>query len=187
MSRKSPAHWSIAQIMEDRTDRSGGPNACWPWTRSTNRRKSGYGRFTKDGVDILAHQAAWEIANNQKLCAEDRILHDCDNPLRCNPKHLTRGTQAGNVADMNRKGRRAATHGAANPRAVLSEEQVRSIFLDRRPDVDLHRATGVPKATINHIRKRRFWQTVTADLPDVPRDDGRRKGWHIRRGAENAA
>lgn len=186
MNRKSPAHWTIAQILEAYTDRSGGLDACWPWVRSTTRDKAGYGSFRKDGIRQLAHRAAWETANGLKLAGSDRVLHECDNTLCCNPKHLRRGTQADNIADMVGKGRRAPTRGAANPRANLSADQARAIFLDPRSDIDVHRRTGIPKPTINHIRKRRTWRDVTDGLPDVVRGDGRREGWHARRAKDGA-
>lgn len=168
---------TIAEILKVRTDRSGGPDACWPWTRSTNRRDAGYGRFTKNGVDILAHRAAWELANGEKLGADDRVLHDCDNPVCCNPKHLLRGTQKDNVADMVRKGRRAPTIGERHPGAILTDAQVVAIFLDPQPRATLARQYSVGKSTIGHIQQRTHWAHLTGHLMAPVRLDGRRERW----------
>lgn len=140
-------------------DQSGGPDACWPWMGSRNR-KGGYGRVKK----ILTHRIVWEHTRRRKIPATKRILHRCDNPPCCNPRHLFLGTQKNNVRDMVAKGRRSPTHGEANPRAKITEQQVIRIFLDSRSDASIHRLTGIPKATINHIRNKRTWAHVTSAL-----------------------
>jgi len=61
------------------------------------------------------------------------VLHTCDNPPCCNPKHLFRGTQLDNMRDKVQKGRGVfpgATHpvkGSGHGNALLNEEQVEVI------------------------------------------------------------
>jgi hypothetical protein len=88
-----------------KVDRSGGPDACWPWIGLLNSR--GYGRFWHDGKDHLAHR--WGYIHRIGPIATERpvlcVLHRCDNPPCQNDRHWFIGTRADNVADMIAKGR----------------------------------------------------------------------------------
>lgn len=90
-------------------DRSGGPNACWPWVRFTD--KHGYGRVwvgsRTDGSlqKIGTHVLAYRLTFGDPPADKPYILHTCDNPSCCNPNHLWTGTQADNLADMAAKRR----------------------------------------------------------------------------------
>ncbi len=99
----------IEERFHPHVDKSSGPDACWPWTRS-KIRDGGYGQIGRGGHDggiVLTHRLAWEIANGP-VPDGMRVLHECDNPPCCNPKHLFLGTQADNLRDMTAKGRRCA-------------------------------------------------------------------------------
>lgn len=111
-------------------DRSGGPDACWPWT---GMKIKGYGRFgTRHRVRFLAHRVAYELANGPIVghipgdpVAERLVMHLCDNPPCCNPKHLRVGTDAENIADCVAKGRnsRGERHGQIVRQARIRKEQ----------------------------------------------------------------
>lgn len=87
-------------------DRSEGPLACWPWTRS--RSAQGYGQLYPHRAGpvrrkVYAHR--WILGYlrglplvGQPVGAEDGC-HRCDNPPCCNPAHLYIGTRRQNVAD----------------------------------------------------------------------------------------
>jgi hypothetical protein len=80
-----------------------GEDECWPWTGLRNR--TGYGQLKGTKYrGRLSHCISW-IIHNGPLPEGMRVLHRCDNPPCCNPKHLFIGTQADNVADMVAKGR----------------------------------------------------------------------------------
>jgi hypothetical protein len=88
-------------------DRSGGPDACHPWTRG--RQGQGYGVFyVTKGQPVLAHRYAWELENGP-IPDGAVVDHECHNgtdcpggracPHRrcCNPAHLEPTTNADNV------------------------------------------------------------------------------------------
>jgi len=96
-----------AQEKLDRlVDRTGGADACWPYRGRRNRH--GYGMidvYRAGRVAMLrAHRVAFEAAYGP-IPDGLVICHVCDNPPCCNPRHLSLGTVADNIADMWRKGR----------------------------------------------------------------------------------
>lgn len=62
---------------ESHVDRSGGPDACHPWTSTIDRY--GYGQFKMDGRTRGAHQVAWEFAHGGKLPPGMQVDHECHN------------------------------------------------------------------------------------------------------------
>jgi hypothetical protein len=78
--------------------------------------KDGYGKFTinsrtqnnKHGLraqkHIRAHRAAYELTKGP-IPPGMVVLHSCDNPQCCEPRHLRAGTQAENRREASRKGR----------------------------------------------------------------------------------
>ena len=116
-------------------DRSAGHESCWPY--DGYRSPTGYGMSTSCGRTLYAHRVAYESAHGP-VPKGLRVLHACDNPPCCNPAHLFVGTQADNVHDMDRKGRRKSRR---SPLEFAVEEVLRSLgerytaqaVLDRYP------------------------------------------------------
>ena len=80
-------------------------NKCWP---STHTPTSARGHCYVNGKHWLAHRFAVWITrpeDRRKLNRGDPVLHDCDNPRCCNPRHLRVATQKENVNDMIKRGR----------------------------------------------------------------------------------
>src|SRR5579872_2582479 len=104
-------------------DKSGGPNACWPYLLYKN--KCGYGVFWTGYTLCIASRFAFIVTFGfTKL----RVLHDCpggDNPACCNPRHLWKGTQKQNILDMEAKGRAVHPSGDRNGSRIHPERWVR--------------------------------------------------------------
>lgn len=94
---------------------------CWGWSGYTAR---GYGSFEADGKKWAAHQVAWDLFNG-KSHRPFWVLHRCDNPICCNPKHLFLGTNRDNVIDSIRKGNHGCK-GNRIPNALV--DQIREDF-----------------------------------------------------------
>lgn len=99
-----PAKRPAADRFWEKVDRSGGPEACWPWLGAS--RDGRYGNFRVDNETVVrAHIYSCEQEHGPPPNPDDVVLHSCNNPPCCNPDHLSWGTQAQNVADMIAKGR----------------------------------------------------------------------------------
>lgn len=130
---------------------------CWSW--AGHCIPNGYGSLKVDGRETLAHRLMWELTHGSipdDLC----VLHHCDNPPCCNPKHLFLGTKADNAQDALAKGRLYIPRGEANGNAKLTAAQVRDIR--RADDTAQHLATryGVSLALIGFVRQRKVWRHI---------------------------
>ena len=85
-----------------KVDKSAGRTACWPYTGSITTH--GYGSAAWNRHTLGAHKVAWLTLRGpvpDGLC----VLHRCDNPPCCNPRHLFLGTKQDNADDKSAKGR----------------------------------------------------------------------------------
>ena len=122
--------------------KKGRSKECWPWLGyiSTGKRtgiSGGYGRLDIDGVaGVYAHRAAYLSANPGSITLGARdgimVLHKCDNPICCNPKHLFLGTHDDNMADKKAKGRAPHYESTKSPRAKLTADDVFWMRIQKR-------------------------------------------------------
>ncbi len=136
---------------------------CWPWQHTTSH---GYGRLKWAGKAWQAHRFVFFKLTG---LTPEAVRHDCDNPICCNPFHLTGGTQLQNIADMcckkrQRNGGKAAglkVRGERHGRRKLSKEQVAEMRADYGTGAftqkELAKKFGVGQSQVSRIVNRKKW------------------------------
>ena len=148
-------------------DRSGGPDACWPWKFSKNT--GGYGDVPSSisGKRVGAHRHAFKLATGIEPGFLS-VCHDCDRPSCGNPSHLWAGTQRDNMIDAIKKGRfLAVAPGELHPKSKLTDEKVRAIRSTGEKPAVLAERFGVTPRTIYAARRGATWRHVE-EGPEEP-------------------
>lgn len=131
---------------------------CWEWKLSCD--SYGYGHLKWGGILRLSHRLAWELTNGE-IPDNLQVLHTCDNPKCCNPKHLFLGTHLQNMQDKNRKGRQSK--GIFHPKHKLTPELVKQVRT-RNANGDSHeklaKELGLHHSTISQVVLRKTWKEV---------------------------
>lgn len=108
----------------DRVDCSAGPDGCWEWQGA--RGPHGYGRIG-GGASYENERAAhrYALRSTGVDITEKVVMHLCDNPPCCNPRHLMAGTQEENMRQAVERDRFRT--GERHPDAKLTWSKVREI------------------------------------------------------------
>jgi hypothetical protein len=90
------------------------------------------------------------------------VCHRCDVRTCINPDHLFLGTNAENMRDMAIKGRsrNTPTPGESNPKAKLTEGDVRAILVSQKTLKELSDEYRVNQASIRNVIRRFTWAHV---------------------------
>jgi DNA-binding XRE family transcriptional regulator len=136
-------------------DRSGGPGACWPWTRG--RHAAGYGALSWRGKQgQLASRVALSIKLGREILSELQANHLCNNPWCCNPAHLYEGTPKQNAQDM----AKAETTNTTKLTAALVLEIREAYAVGDVTQEALAERYGVEQVNISSIVRGDSWQHV---------------------------
>ncbi len=133
------------------------PNSgCWLWTAFCDTR--GYGKFSFNGRNRMAHRASWEI-HNSPIPSGLFACHKCDTPACVNPEHLFLGTQLENKRDSMNKGRyQGGLFGEAHKFSKLTEIQIEEIRASSVNQYQLAAAYGVSQSNISRIKSGETWR-----------------------------
>lgn len=118
------------EVLWSKVDKKG-ENECWPWLAYKN--KDGYGRVQINEWQFYAHRVIYNLAfpgvidiKAPKLTDEKGfLLHTCDNPSCCNPKHLWVGNHRDNMEDKVKKNRQKKFPTDTGPRCKLTMQQAK--------------------------------------------------------------
>lgn len=110
------------------------PYDCWEWTGATIGR--GYGTIKRTDRprtkrEQLTHRTMW-IETIGPIADDLLVLHHCDNPPCCNPRHLFLGTKKDNAIDAYEKGRLSDSLTAARfARSRQAKDRSKRVTLPR--------------------------------------------------------
>lgn len=154
-----PSTMPIIERIYSKTDRSGGPDACWIWLAGTSR---GYGCIGYNRTQVRVHRFVYEHTYGPIGSPKIYVCHRCDNRRCCNPKHLFLGTPAENQADMKVKDRCA--FGPRNAMTIMTTKMARRakrLLRDGVPVIRVARRVGVSRGAIRAIVEGRTHRRVT--------------------------
>lgn len=146
----------------------GSEDDCWNWAGAKKRK--GYGAMKLSGDSVSAHRIAYFLSEGA-IPEGLYVCHRCDNPACVNPSHLFLGTPLQNTQDMHSKGRQryVGQKGRRNPRAELSEKQVKKIIgliAKGHTNKAIAQRFGVSHSTVSLIRLGKSWSEIPR--PDNP-------------------
>jgi hypothetical protein len=133
---------------------------CWLWTGAKSH--SGYGVFGwggKGGKQSSAHRFIFEHYNGP-LTRDIVVCHTCDVKTCVRPDHLFAGTQADNLEDMRRKGRRKRTGPAGGQLTDIDIPVIRSLYAAGLSQAAIAKRYGVNQTTISRVILRQIWQHI---------------------------
>lgn len=157
--RKHPA-WRLFEKLSAPDPSTG----CRNWTGTVEG--GGYGLIWVNGKNVGAHRLSYEVAYGP-IPEGLNVCHRCDNRRCCEPDHLFAGTQAENMADMIRKGRKPWLAGELNTRSKLTDAiaaEIRSLK-GVIPQKDIAVRFGVCASTVSYVMNDKRWVAIPTDSP----------------------
>jgi hypothetical protein len=132
-----------------------------------SRNYKGYGRMHNRNEQFM-HRFSWFI-HNGPIPKGMHVLHHCDNPPCCNPKHLWIGTNKDNSDDKFRKNRFRIVSGENHPSSKISEEQaqkVAAMITDGKTSHEISLELGIARHNIYGIKSKKIWKHLEFTIPE---------------------
>lgn len=139
------------------------PGDCWSWTGA--RVDFGYGVIglgRKSQGIARAHRVSFQLFVGP-IPDGMHVLHTCDNPPCCNPRHLRLGTNLRNVMDREERGRGNQARGSRSGASSLVEAQIpeiRRLGAQGLNYSQIGRRFGVHASCIRSVLIGRTWKHV---------------------------
>jgi len=142
-----------------------GEDECWHWTSSISQ---GYGTYCIHFKHYKAHRVVYFLTyGGIDLSApisnydHTHVLHTCDNPICCNPKHLYLGDIFRNMADKVERGRQYRSSGELQANSKLKNEdasEIKAALIMGARTKDLAKVYGVKMNVIYGIKEGRTYR-----------------------------
>lgn len=152
-----PTRGSIEERFWAKVDRSGGPDACWPWLGA--HHPLGYGRFYFRGRMRPATHAALLLAGID--VGDGLARHRCDNPPCVNPAHLEPGDSAANRRDAVDRGRAALGQRIGTSRLTDAKvRRIRELAAAGMSHRRIGEVVGCHQTTVTRVLAGRIWSHI---------------------------
>jgi hypothetical protein len=132
---------------------------CWLWTGAVYLDGYGCVPSTLFGTR-KAHKVAAIVSNIVENASDYMVLHRCDNPPCCNPKHLYRGDFIDNLRDRCSRGRSPLRPGNEGKIQLLPKDVAVIRSIENRTNSSVAKEFGVDPETIRRIRKLISWRGI---------------------------
>ena len=131
-------------------------NGCWIWKRHIGTH--GYGVFFLNGRHYNCHRLILEEKLGRPVYKHLVARHLCGVRACCCPDHIVESTQKENMADMKIHG--TAQNGEKHWNAKLTDDEIRLIRQDFRPQRKIAKAYGVCQKTVSYIKNHLDWNHI---------------------------
>ena len=132
-------------------------DGCWLWTGGSN--SGGYGQIKYKGAQQKAHRVSLSIALKRPILEGFEVAHApviCHTRLCVNPQHLREATRIENQSDRILDG----TH-SIGKKGSLTDEQIRAIRSDVRPQRVIAADLKINVGLVSHIKSRKaYWHVA---------------------------
>ncbi len=141
------------------------PEECWPFQGYINP-DTGYGmlRVNAPRRVEMAHRIAW-ILTYGPLTKGNWVLHRCDNPPCCNPRHLFLGDHQINMKDAKEKSRFIGRNNILSYEQVL---QIHKLVGTGMRQQDIADAFGISQPNVSLIVNNKTWRTKPGQYYKAP-------------------
>ena len=133
------------------------PDECWEWVGTKD--KNGYGKVTIRPKTFRSHRLIYELTYCP-IPTRQCVLHQCDNPSCCNPKHLFLGTPKDNSQDMVHKNRQAGGEDNGNCKLTMDQiKEIRNLYSTKKySHRQLSKIYNVGHTQIGRIVRKENWR-----------------------------